>query len=70
MALYQPKIHDLLIRKLYVAAKRERIPMTTFLNGILAEHFRKEPELLPYETSQELPAMQEDDGKHDLPTWP
>jgi hypothetical protein len=65
MALYQPTLRDPLIRKLYVAAKRERIPMTTLLNEILEEHLSMEPELLPSDTRQERVAMQEDGGKYD-----
>ncbi len=34
--LYQPRIHDQHIRKLYHIAKRQRVPMTKLLNLIVA----------------------------------
>jgi len=42
--MYQPKIKDALIRKLYVVAKQNRIPMTYVINAILEHHFIHEPE--------------------------
>jgi hypothetical protein len=50
--LYQPKIKDPLIRKLYFAAKREGKKMTHLINEILEESLGTEPEPPPYETSQ------------------
>ena len=49
MALYQPKIHDSLVRKLHVVAKRNGIPMTYVLNAILEHHLVNESEPPPYE---------------------
>jgi hypothetical protein len=36
--MYQQKIKDRLIRKLYAAAKRQGGPMPVCFNGILQEH--------------------------------
>lgn len=47
--LYQPKIHDHFIRKLYFRAKREGKPMTTVLNDIMAHALINEPEPPAYE---------------------
>jgi hypothetical protein len=49
MPLYQPKIKDHLIRKLYVAAKRNGIPMTYVINAILEHALVNEPAPTPYE---------------------
>jgi hypothetical protein len=47
--VYQPKIKDPHIRRLYFLAKRERKKMTQVLNEILAEYLADEPEPPPYE---------------------
>ena len=47
--MYQPKIKDKLIRKLYFLAKREGKKMTHVLNEILEEYLIAEPEPPPYE---------------------
>ena len=49
MSLYQPKIHDPLIRKLYFRAKREGQPMTRLLNKVIEQALISEPEPPPYE---------------------
>ncbi len=49
MSLYQPKIHDPLIRKLYFRAKREGKPMTRVANEIIEQALVSEPEPPPYE---------------------
>ena len=36
--MYQQKIQDWFIRKLYAAAKRQGGPMPVYLNGILQEY--------------------------------
>src|SRR6266542_6647388 len=46
--MYQPKIQDRLIRKLYAAAKRQGVPMTVCLNDILEEYLVDE-EPIPHE---------------------
>lgn len=47
--LYQPRVKDYLIRKLYFAAKREGKKMTQLMNEMLEEYLRDEPEPPPYE---------------------
>ena len=47
--MYQPKIKDRHIRRLYFLAKRERKKMTQVLNEILAAYLADEPEPPPYE---------------------
>ena len=42
--MYQPKIKDALIRKLYAVAKRNHIPMTYVINAILEHYLIHEPE--------------------------
>jgi len=42
--MYQPKIKEHLIRKLYVLAKREQKKMTHVINEILEEYLVTEPE--------------------------
>ena len=42
--MYQPKIKEHLIRKLYVLAKRERKKMTHMINEILEEYLVTEPD--------------------------
>jgi hypothetical protein len=49
MALYQPKIHDPLIRKLHAVAKRNGIPMTYVINAILEHYLVNETDPPPYE---------------------
>jgi len=46
--LYQPRIRDPLIRKLYFLAKREGRPMTKVLHDIVATALVDEPEPPPY----------------------
>ena len=47
--LYQPRIKDELIRKLYFFAKREKRPMTKVLNQIVENALVHEPDPPPYE---------------------
>ncbi len=47
--LYQPKIRDPLIRKLYFRAKREGKPMSRMLNELIGQALISEPEPPPYE---------------------
>lgn len=47
MSLYQPRIKDHLIRKLYLAAKREGKKMTHLINDIVEAYFVDEPEPPP-----------------------
>ena len=47
--MYQPKIKDRHIRRLYFLAKRERKKMTRVLDEILAEYLADEPEPPPYQ---------------------
>ena len=51
--MYQPKIKDELIRKLYFLALREKKKMTHVVNEILEEYLVAEPEPPPYEASGE-----------------
>lgn len=44
MPLYQPRIKDHLIRKLYFTAKREGKKMTHLINDIVEAYFIDEPE--------------------------
>jgi len=50
--LYQPRIKDNLIRRLYFAAKREGKKMTHLINEIMEEYLVDEPEPPPYEEKQ------------------
>ena len=47
--MYQPKIKEHLIRKLYFLAQREKKKMTHVINEILEEYLVAEPEPPPYE---------------------
>lgn len=47
--MYQPKIKEHLIRKLYFLAKREGKKMTHVINEILEEYLATEPDPPPYE---------------------
>lgn len=47
--MYQPKIKDDLIRKLYFRARKEGKKMTHLINAILEEYLVDEPEPPPYE---------------------
>jgi hypothetical protein len=47
--MYQPKIKDELIRKLYFLAQREKKKMTHVVNEILEEYLVAEPDPPPYE---------------------
>jgi hypothetical protein len=47
--MYQPKIKDHLIRKLFFAAKRAGKKMTHLINEILEEYLVTEPDPPPYE---------------------
>ena len=47
--MYQPKIKDQLIRKLYFLALREKKRMTHVVNEILEAYLIAEPEPPPYE---------------------
>ncbi len=58
MPLYQPKIKNALIRKLYFRAKKEGKRMTTLVNEILAAFLVNEPEPPPYE---EKPRWQDEE---------
>ena len=49
MGLYQPRIRDPLIRKLYFWAKREGKPMTRLVNEVIEQALISEPEPPPYE---------------------
>jgi hypothetical protein len=42
--MYQPKIKDHLIRKLYFLAKKEKKRMTVLLNDIVADYLITEPD--------------------------
>jgi len=50
--MYQPKIRDDLIRKLYFRARREQKKMTCFLNDLLEEVLTGEPEPPPYSETE------------------
>ena len=47
--MYQPKIKDRHIRRLYFLAKKQRKKMTCVLNEIVEEAVAKEPDPPPYE---------------------
>jgi hypothetical protein len=53
--MYQLKIKEALIRKLYFAAKREGKKMTHLINEILAEYLSGEPDPSPYEGRDRTP---------------
>ena len=55
--LYQPKICDPLIRKLYFKAKKEGKPMTRIVNEVIEQALVSEPEPPPYE---KRPSRQDD----------
>jgi hypothetical protein len=44
--MYQPKIQDRFIRKLYAVAKCQGVPMTVCLNDILEEYLGGEESIL------------------------
>ena len=48
MPLYQPKIKNELIRKLYFRAKHEGKKMTTLINEIVAAYLTDDPDPPPY----------------------
>ncbi len=64
--LYQPKIRDPLIRKLYFRAKREGKPMTRVLNVIIEQALISEPEPPPYgeqaESQDDVPLNKPEDS--------
>ena len=51
--MYQPKIRDDLIRKLYFRARREQKKMTCLLNDLLEEVLTGEPEPPPYSETEQ-----------------
>ena len=54
MGIYQPRIRDPLIRKLYFLAKRQGKPMTQILNEIVEQALIAEPDPPPYAEGEHI----------------
>ena len=54
--MYQPPLYDILIRKLYFAARKRNMRMTTLLNAMVANALNDEPDPPPYEEEEQQPS--------------